>query len=81
LGPTGIDLFEVDSMGNFFAVLLSGGGPIFLNTMLHLSTTVVQERRLPALLAGANGQNFVIDMINPFLTTIQPAIFASLTPR
>jgi hypothetical protein len=77
-GPTGIDLFEVDRAGDIFAVSLTGGGPIFLNTGLHLPTVVLQDGRLLALLAGANGQDYVIDIIDPFLPSIEAAVFAAL---
>ena len=79
LGPTGIDLFEIDSAGDVFAVPFMGGGaPIFLNTALHLPLAVLQNGQLLALLTGANGQNFVIDIINPFLPLIEPAVVAAL---
>lgn len=79
LGPTGINLFEIDSAGNIFALSLSGaGGPIFLNTDLHLPLAAVQEGKILALLAGANGQTFVIDIINPFLPSVMSAILAAL---
>jgi hypothetical protein len=78
-GPTGIDLFEIDSKGNIFAVSLSGGGgPIFLNTALHLPLAAIQDGRLLAFLAGTNGQTFLIDIVNPFLPSIQAAVFAAL---
>jgi hypothetical protein len=78
LGPTGIDLFEIDSAGDIFAVSLSGGAPIFVNTMLHLPLAAVQDGRLLALLAGTNGQNYVIDIINPFVAGVEAAVLAAL---
>jgi hypothetical protein len=79
LGPTGIDLFEIDSVGDIFAVpFMGGGGPIFLNTALQLPLATIQDGHLLALLAGANGQEFVIDIINPFLPTIEAAVLAAL---
>ena len=79
-GPTGIDLFEVDSAGDIFAVPFMGGGaPLFLNTTLHLPIVVLADGRLLALLTGSNGQDYVIDIVNPFDTFIEPAVLAALT--
>ncbi len=78
LGPTGIDLFEIDSAGDIFAVSLSGGAPIFLNTGLHFSLATIQNGRVLALLTGSNGQSFVIDIINPFLPSVMSAVLAAL---
>ena len=81
LGPTGIDLFEVDSAGDVFAQPLLGGAPLFLNTALHLPLAVLQDGQLLALLAGSNGQDFVIDVFNPFLPSVEPALLAALMHR
>ncbi|HTU93929.1 MAG TPA: choice-of-anchor Q domain-containing protein [Gemmataceae bacterium] len=79
-GPTGIDLFEVDSAGDIFAVPFMGGGtPLFLNTSLHLPIAVLANGQLLALLAASNGQDDLIDIVNPFNTFIEPAVFAALT--
>ncbi len=79
LGPTGIDLFEIDSIGDIFAVpFMGGGGPIFVNTALHLPLALIQDGRLLALLAGTQDQQFVIDIINPFVPTVEAAVFAAL---
>ncbi|HTU91918.1 MAG TPA: choice-of-anchor Q domain-containing protein, partial [Gemmataceae bacterium] len=79
LGPTGIDLFEVDSAGDVFAVpFTGGGGPIFLNSAVHLAEAVVQNGQLLALLEGANGQDFVIDIFNPFVPLVEAAVLAAL---
>lgn len=78
LGPTGIDLFEVDSAGDIFALPLMGGSPIFVNSALHLPEVVLQKGQLLALLAGANGQEFVVDIINPFLASVEAAVLAGL---
>jgi Domain of unknown function DUF11 len=81
-GPTGIDLFEVDSAGDVFAQpLLGGGTPLFLNTALHLPLAVLQDGQLLALLAGSNGQNFLIDIFNPFNPLIEPSVIAALLHR
>jgi hypothetical protein len=78
-GPTGIDLFEVDRAGDIFAVPFMGGGaPIFLSTALQIPLAVLQNGQFLALLAGPNGQNFVIDIINPFLPLVEPALLAAL---
>ncbi len=78
LGPTGIDLFEVDQAGDIFALPLGGGSPIFLNSALHLQVAVLQKGQLLAVLAGSNGQEFVIDIINPFLPSVEAAVLAAL---
>jgi len=81
-GPTGIDLFEVDSAGDIFAVpFMGGGGPLFLNTTLQLPIAVAADGQLLALLAGSNGQDFIIDIINPFNPFIEPVVIAALTRR
>jgi hypothetical protein len=81
-GPTGIDLFEVDSVGDVFALPLQGGGaPLFLNTALHLPLAVLQDGQLLALLAGSNGQNYLIDILNPFSPLIEPTVIATLLHR
>ena len=78
-GPTGIDLFEVDSAGDIFAVPFMGGGaPLFLNTALHLPIAVLSNGQLLAQLAGRNGQDYLIDIINPFNPLIGPVVFAAL---
>lgn len=78
-GPTGIDLFEVDTVGDVFAVPFMGGGaPIFLNTALHLPLAILQNGQLVAMLTGANGQNFLIDIVNPFVPSVTPAVLAAL---
>jgi hypothetical protein len=78
LGPTGLDLFEVDSVGDVFAVPLTGGSPVFLNTAVHLSLALVQNGQLLALLTGASGQSFVIDIVNPFVPGVTSAVLSAL---
>jgi hypothetical protein len=79
LGPTGLDLFEVDSIGEIFAVPFVGGGsPLFINTMLQLPVAVVQDGQVLALLAGANGQNYLIDIFNPFSPFVESVVLAAL---
>ncbi len=78
-GPGGgIDLFDVDSVGHVFAVpLFAGGGPLFINTMVQLPV-VVFNGQLLAFLAGANGQNFLIDIFNPFNSFVFGPVLAGL---
>jgi hypothetical protein len=79
-GPTGIDLFEVDSAGDVFAQSFIGSGsPIFLNSALHMPLALVQNGQLLALLTGANGQNFVVEIFNPFNMFVESALIAALT--
>jgi|SRR5579884_464204 len=79
LGPTGLDLFEVDSIGEIFAMPLFGGGsPIFLSSSLNLPFATMQNGQILALLAGANGQNDVVDIINPFVASVESAVLAAL---
>lgn len=78
-GPTGIDLFEVDNAGDIFAVpFLGGGAPLFVNTALQLPLLLLENGQLLGLLAGANGQDFVVDFLNPFLPSIEPGVIAGL---
>jgi hypothetical protein len=46
--------------------------------MLHLPLATIQDGRLLALLAGSNGQNYVIDIINPFVAGVEAAVLAAL---
>ncbi len=79
LGPTGFDLFEVDSIGEIFAVPLFGGGsPIFLSSYLNLPFATMQNEQRLALLVGVNGQNDVVDIINPFVASVEAAVLAAL---
>src|SRR5262249_15269976 len=64
LGPTGIDLFEVDSQGAVFAQGLFGGGLQWVDTSLHLSLALMSNDGLLALLAGSNGQTYVVDVFD-----------------
>ncbi|HWG42525.1 MAG TPA: right-handed parallel beta-helix repeat-containing protein [Gemmataceae bacterium] len=81
-GPTGIDLFEIDSVGDIFAQAFMGGGALlFLNTALHLPLAALQNGQLLALLAGGNGQNFLIDVFNPFIPSVEPAVIAAFLHR
>jgi len=49
-----------------------------VDTSLHLSSALISNDGLLALLAGANGQNFIIDVIDPFLPPVEPAVLAAL---
>jgi hypothetical protein len=51
---------------------------LFLNTALHLPLAVLHDGQLLALLAGANGQTFILDVFNPFLSSVEPAVLAAL---
>ncbi len=78
LGPTGLDLFEVDSIGDVFFQPLMGGGPSFLSSTLQLPLAALQDGQLLALLAGSNGPDFVVDVFNPFLPFVESAVLAAL---
>jgi hypothetical protein len=73
LGPTGIDLFEIDSQGDVFAQGLFGGGLQLVNPSLHLPLALMTNDGLLALLAGENGQNYVLDVFDPLLPGIEAA--------
>ncbi|MGH7222414.1 MAG: beta strand repeat-containing protein [Gemmataceae bacterium] len=78
-GPTGIDLFEVDSKGVIWAVAFPfGGAPIFVNTTLVLPLAALENGSLLAFLTAASGQNFLIDIINPFAPGVLGAVIAGL---
>jgi parallel beta-helix repeat protein len=78
LGPTGIDLFEVDSQGEVFAQGLFGGGLQLVDTSLQLSLALMSNDGLLALLSGSNGQNYLLDVFDPFLPLVEPAVLAAL---
>jgi hypothetical protein len=78
LGPTGIELFEVDSQGDVFAQGLFGGGLQLVNTSLQLPWAMMSNDRLLALLAADNGQNYLLDVFDPFLPSIEVAVLAAL---
>ncbi|HTU89427.1 MAG TPA: hypothetical protein VMF69_04960 [Gemmataceae bacterium] len=80
LGPTGIDLFEVDSQGDVFAQSLFGGGLQLVDTSLHLSSVLMSNDGLLAVLAGDNGQSYLIDLFDPFLPLVEPAVLTALHP-
>jgi hypothetical protein len=76
-GPTGLDLFEINGAGDVFAVPFMGGGaPILINTALHLPVAALENGQLLALLTSSSGQNFVIDLVNPF--AVLPEVLAAL---
>lgn len=74
LGPTGLDLFEVDSQGNVFVQNLFGGGLVLVDTSLHLPSARMTNDALLALLAGRDGQNYLIDVLDPWLPSIDAAV-------
>jgi hypothetical protein len=79
LGPTGFDLFEIDSVGDVFAVpFMGGGGPIFLNTTLELPLAAEVNNQLMPLLASASGQLFLINIIDPFAPGVLGPVLAAL---
>jgi fibronectin-binding autotransporter adhesin len=77
-GPTGIDLFDVDTKGNVFAVNFFGGGtPLFINTMVQLPIVVFNGQVL-AFLSSSAGQNFLIDIVAPFNPFVLGPVLAGL---
>jgi hypothetical protein len=78
VGPTGLDLFEVDSSGDVFAVPLLGGSPVLLNSSLQLPLAASVDGFLLAQLAGSNGQDYMIDIFSPFAPFVESAVFAAL---
>jgi hypothetical protein len=77
-GPTGIDLFEVDSQGDIFAQSLFGGGLQLVNTSLQLPLVLMTDEGLMALVVGENGQDYVIEVSDPLLPSIEAAVLAAL---
>jgi hypothetical protein len=51
---------------------------LFLNTTLQLPIAVLADNQLLALLAASNGQDYLIDIINPFNPLIEPVVLAAL---
>jgi hypothetical protein len=78
LGPTGIDLFEIDSQGDVFAQSLFGGGLQLVGTSLHLSSVMMHNDGLFALMSGSNGQNYLLDVFDPLLPLVESAVLAAL---
>jgi hypothetical protein len=78
LGPTGIDWFEVDSKGEVFAQSFFGGPPQLVNPSLQLLLASMSNDMLLALLSGSNGQNYLLDVFDPFLPLVTPAVLAAL---
>jgi hypothetical protein len=72
-GPTGLDLFEVDSVGDVFAVPFSftgGGTPLFINSAVQFSGVSFGGGALLGSLHAASGQQFMVDVLsftNPFV--------------
>ena len=58
---------------------MGGATPLFLNPSLQLPLAVLQDGQLLALLAGSNGQHFIIDIVNPFKPLIEPAVLAAFS--
>jgi hypothetical protein len=73
-------LFEVDSQGDVFAQSLSGGGLQLVAPSLQLRLALLSKEGILALLAGSNGQDYIIDVFDPFLPSIEPAVLAVLQP-
>jgi hypothetical protein len=78
LGPTGIDLFEVDSQGAVFAQGLFGGGLQWVDTSLHLSLALMSTDGLLALMSGSSGQHYLLVVLDPFFPLVGPAVLAAL---
>jgi hypothetical protein len=78
LGPTGIDLFEVDSQGDIFAQGLFGGGLQLVERSLQLPWAMLSNDGLLAVLAGTNRQNYLLDVFDPFGPFVEPAVLAGL---
>ncbi|MHB1423325.1 MAG: beta strand repeat-containing protein, partial [Gemmataceae bacterium] len=77
-GPTGIDLFEVDSQGDIFTQSLFGGGLQLVNTSLQLPLVLMGNEGLMAVLAAENGQDYFLDVFNPLLPSIESAVLAGV---
>jgi hypothetical protein len=79
-GPGGgIDLFEVDTRGDVFAVpFMGGGGPLFINTTVQLPVVAFVNGQLLAFLHSSAGQNFLIDIVNPFNPFVLGPVLAGL---
>ena len=78
LGPTGIDLFELDSQGDIFAQGLFGGGLQLVSASLQLPLVLMGNDGLLALLAADNGQDYFIDLFDPLLPSIESAVLAGV---
>jgi hypothetical protein len=78
-GPTGLDWFEIDSHGNVVVQSVFGGGVELVNTSLDLLSALMNDNGLLlALLAGSNGQDYVVDIFNPYLPSVESALLSAL---
>ncbi len=77
-GPTGIDLFEVDSQGDIFAQSLFGGALQLVNTSPLLPLVLRGNEGLLAVIVADYGQDYFIDVFNPLLPSIESAILAGM---
>jgi hypothetical protein len=77
-GPTGIDWFEVDSKGDVFAQSFFGGPAQFVSTPLQFLLTAISDNSLLALLEGSSGPDYIMEVFDPFVPLVVPALFAAL---
>jgi hypothetical protein len=57
---------------------LFGGGLQWVDTSLHLSLALMSNDGLMALLSGSNGQTYLVDVFDPLLPLVEPAVLAAL---
>jgi hypothetical protein len=57
---------------------LFGGDWVLVNPSLQLPLAVLSDNGLLALLAGDNGQVDFLDVLNPFLPFVEPAVLVAL---
>jgi hypothetical protein len=57
---------------------LFGGKPMLVCTSLHLPFALMTNDGLMALLTADNGQNYVIDVLDPLLPSIEAVLLAAL---
>jgi parallel beta-helix repeat protein len=80
-GPTGVDVFEVDTKGDIFAQGFGFGGltgsPIFLGTTLSFPVLEFQNNMLLGFLE-TGGQRYLVDVFSFFNPFVEPALLAGL---
>jgi len=57
---------------------LFGGGLQWVDTSLHLSLALMSNDGLMALMSGSNGQTCLLNVFDPLLPQVEPAVLAAL---
>ena len=50
----------------------------WVDTSLHLSLALMSNDGLMALMSDSNGENYLVDVFDPLLPLVEPAVLAAL---